>query len=200
MFGDRLDDGFRAVFQTEVLHVDRRSDQVLAEFVDGLSSELALLQRKSSTVELLQLAVEAVQKAFGGTGRQSGLEAQVDERLARSGQAPPQDLPICRLMGDFDGGRSWKLRSGVGTSRHRAILLKYVCDNVDALVAAKCQCAMLQGPLAESSAEAAAVEKEEPQVERMWNIARIGDGASEETPGCRMFLVDCMEPPGQPLR
>jgi hypothetical protein len=139
-------DGFRACFESEILLLDKRSDTLLAEFVGGLSKDISTRTSSLSPLQLLLFAGVAVAQTFGGMDRPQ-LDAKVDQRIKSSGIAPPQDFPIGRLLGDLNRGSSCELRCGIGVGRHRAILLKYLCDNVEALVAANCQCALLQGSL-----------------------------------------------------
>jgi len=142
-YRDRLEDGFRALFDNELLLVDSRKDR------DGRSRD-PLLRGYMSFVQTclpqgggyggmarVAAAAKSVATIFGGGLHElhdiDQLEANWKHRFRECGLVFPADLPIGTFMGRRGTPATAYVpatpgRRGAGLPRHRAVLFKYVCD------------------------------------------------------------------------
>lgn len=140
-YGDRLTDGFRALFSEEILLVDGRKDSrdtrlrgLLAFLRQPLSPSKA--GAPAGSERAVSAAAMAVALALGGavahedSERARELEARWRlRRPSRWGSELPEELPIGHLLGTHKGAEG-ALEPGAGLQRHRAVLFKYVCDTL----------------------------------------------------------------------
>mmetsp|Transcript_26273 Transcript_26273/g.87073 ORF Transcript_26273/g.87073 Transcript_26273/m.87073 type:complete len:612 (-) Transcript_26273:190-2025(-) len=181
-YKERLQDGFRALFAQEVLLVDARADPALRSLLNFLHANIPVAKDAAgndAAAGAIAFAAQTVAATLGrgSTATTGSEEARFTHRI-RSLRLPPQgELPIGFLFrGEGLDGRD----TGCGLQRHRAVLLKYVCD---ALGFGTCA---LVGRHSEGEGSSAGI------LDAAFVVANIG---SPWAAGQAM-LVDCSEHPG----
>lgn len=174
-FKDFLNDGFRLIDKYECLLVDERIDPVLRTFGRSIGDRLEHMRGSSEQQRVLFVA-QCVSEALGGS---AVADAGVDERFRALGGKLGQDFPIGNLLGGALAGSN---RQGVGYCRHRATLMKYLCDSFGiaecALVSGVTCDVGFRGPLGTDGITDG----------HIWNLVRIR---------LRTYLLDVMWDPGK---
>lgn len=190
-YGEALTDGFTARYAKELIHIDKNTDIKLREF---LAFCRGLTANVTTEYEKARLVSEAVCEALGGAltgakGANAGqiLQARMDRLVKESGKATHELMPLGET---FCGGEIFGLEGdpGAGICRHRSMLFKYACDELDI-----CDCAMIDGMMPPSFVvskdDSAPVQAREfGNFDHMWNIVQA-DGNN--------YVVDALNWPGQ---
>jgi len=169
-YDDRLRDGFWAVFGRETLVVDAHQDHQLRGLlsrlyrtgVGGDSNSASLVRTR------LMAVVEAVTKAMGSIDGAAAapdeLEARLHRRIGPPDRTEPVEITVGQLFSS-PGVGGCPAHPGCGLRRHRAILMKYLCDTLGI-----CDVALVG----------------HPGSDEVWNVAWV-----HGVP----FLVDCIGGP-----
>mmetsp|Transcript_33843 Transcript_33843/g.97302 ORF Transcript_33843/g.97302 Transcript_33843/m.97302 type:complete len:469 (-) Transcript_33843:114-1520(-) len=165
---DRLGDGFRALFADEVLLVDADADPALRRL---LSFVQRCLPPGGTTKQAAVAAVtKVVSTALGSSGSSNddvAAEDAAEERFAKR---------IRELRLPHHGELPVGLVFGCGLQRHKAVLLKYICDELRL-----CECALVGGGLLTGRGA--------DHLKTVLPLVRFEDGAP-------LMLVDVVNRPG----
>eukprot|EP00931_Biecheleriopsis_adriatica_P059859 TRINITY_DN35887_c0_g1_i1.p1 TRINITY_DN35887_c0_g1~~TRINITY_DN35887_c0_g1_i1.p1 ORF type:complete len:418 (+),score=78.52 TRINITY_DN35887_c0_g1_i1:57-1310(+) len=186
-FGDKLTDGFTARFSKELIYVDQTCDCKLREFLAYCRGVTKFFD-DSEQFQMAQALSIAVCDALGGHAC-AELKLRMGRLVQESGKQRHEPMPI----GDtFCGGHIFgqACAPGAGLCRHRSILFKYVCDELEI-----CDCALVDGMLPPSLMlqSSSVQQKARPNgqgFDHMWNIVRISG---------ENYITDALNLPGQLL-